>query len=544
MTKNKRLLLMKHINLLLTLLIIFPSASFSQISVKSEVKEVTVFSSQAQITREQSVKLEKGFNKVKFIGLENAIFANTIQASSTGGVTILSTDVRSEISKKEEQPFKIRKLLDSLDALKRLQSLQFKAVKNLEAEKNAILYNKSANGANSGFNLDNMIDLAEYYRNNLTKLDALIYDKNEEAKNSGKTIQELNLKLAELGYKKRVYVMNLEVISERVQTVSMKLVYVVNKTGWTPFYEIKSDGLGNKIKAICKAKIYQNTQADWKNVKLTLSTTSPTNVGTLPTVHPWVLRFQSDAKRYRKSKARNQRADYNGAVSNRSYTLSVESAAYDSKSMADYTNSTENMVSREFSVSMPYSIKGSNSKSVVELEKFDIPAEYLYYSAPKYNCKVFLIANITEWEKYNFLPGSANLFLEGTYVGKTFINPNATEDTMSLVLGIDKSISITREKTKDYSRNTLLGGKKKVDMGIQITVKNKKGVPIDLILEDQVPISSSESIEIDVKDISKAKKEDATGKLTWKENIKSGETKVFKIKYEVKYPKNKPLSNF
>jgi hypothetical protein len=81
------------------------------------------------------------------------------------------------------------------------------------------------------------------------------------------------------------------------------------------------------------------------------------------------------------------------------------------KSMANYTTATENMVSREFNVSLPYSIIGKNGKAVVELEKFTLPANYLYYAAPKYSCDVFLIAQVTDWEQYNLLPGVANLFM-------------------------------------------------------------------------------------------------------------------------------------
>lgn len=545
MIKNHLKSTMKHINLFLIFSLFFPTLYFGQISVRSNVKKATIFSSQAQITRVQSVKLEKGNNRVKFVGLERSILANTIQVSGTNGITVLSSNIITENTVKADQPIEIRRILDSLEKIKRSESLLYKQVKNLEYEKNAILYNKSANGVNSGFNLDNMIDLAEYYRNNLNKLDELMYDKNIEVQKVREVKTKLNQKLSKLGYSARNTVMNVEVISDKAQTVSMKLVYIVNNIGWTPFYEIKTNGIGSKVKAICKAKIYQNSRVDWDNVDLTLSTTSPTNVGALPTVHPWVLRFQSDSRRY-KSKAKNQRSYDAASQSNRDYaqTVEAEASSYNSKSLKNYTEATENMVSREFTISLPYSISGNNGKAAVELETFDMPAEYMYYAAPKYNCSVFLIANITEWEKYNFLPGSANLFLEGTYVGSTFINPNATEDTMSLVLGVDKSIVIEREKIKDFSRNALLGGKKKVDMGIQITLKNKKNAEINLILEDQVPISSNDDIEISVKDISGAKKEDDTGKLTWKETLKANETKIYKIKYEVKYPKNKPLSNF
>lgn len=520
--------------------IIFSIASFSlafgQINVLSEVSKATVFSNQAQITRVQSVKLEKGNNQVKFIGLENQIMSPTIQVSGTGGITVLSTFVRNEPMPKSLQSKEIISLLDEIEELKRKENLTGKQAQNLEYEKNAILYNKSANGTNSGFNLDNMLDLTEFYRNHLNKLDSLVYEKQQQVIEYRTKRNELNEELTKMGYKSNGTVMSMDILSDKAQTVTLKLEYVAQSIGWTPFYEIRTEGIGDEVKAICKAKIYQNSSVDWKNVELTLSTTSPTNVGVLPTVHPWVLRFQSQMRN-------SKRKDLAYSQSNTVYAPAAE-LSYDSKSGAEYTVATESMVSREFSISVPYSISGNNGKAAVAIEEFNMKANYLYYSAPKYNCNVFLIANIQEWEQYNFLPGSANLFLEGTFVGTTFLNPNSAEDTLSLILGIDKSIVIEREKIKDFSRNAMLGGKKKVDMGIQITVKNKKQLEVQLMLEDQVPISSDESIEVAVKEISGATKETETGKLTWRESIPSGDTKVFKIKYEVKYPKSKPLSNF
>lgn len=545
MNKKNRNLGMKKINLLLIVVLVFSLNLTGQIIVKSEVKEAIIFSNQAQLTREQTVKLEKGNNLVKFVGLERSIVTNSVQVSGTNGITVISNYNRNETTDMTKEPLAIRKLNDSIQVIRKKEQLGSKKVKNLQAEKNAILYNKSANGANSGFNLDNMIDLAEYYRANLDKIDELIYDKNLEIRKYRTERRNLEKKMKEMGYKRTNMTMNVEVISDKAQTVSMKLVYVANSIGWTPFYEIKSNGIGSKVEAICKAKIHQNSTVDWKNVVLTLSTTNPTNIGTLPTVHPWVLRFQgySGARKDYRAKGKSNRA-YSYSQSNSSYPQTAEVASYDSKSMKNYTTATNNMVSREFKVSLPYSVKGTKGKAVVELESYELSAEYLYYAAPKYNCSVFLIANISDWEQYNFLPGSASLFLEGSFVGTTFINPNATTDTLSLILGTDKNIVVERKKIKDLSRNTLIGGKKKVDMGIQITVKNKKGKEVELVLEDQVPITSDESIEIEVKDISGAKKEDGTGKLTWRKKIKAGESKVFKIKYKVTYPKNKPLSNF
>ncbi len=533
---------MKHIKLSLIFLLAFAQFSISQIEVASKVKEATLFSNKAQVSRVETVQLKQGDNLIQFTGLESSIDNNSVQISGTNGITIISNYFQMTNTKKSSQPFAIKQLLDSLDVLKRDEQLRRLAVQNLNAEKNAILFNKSANGVNSGFNLDNMLDLAEYYRNNLGKIDALVYDENIKINEVREQSRLVNVKLTELGYKNRSNSLFVTVFSERAQSVSMKLIYLVNNIGWTPFYEIKSNGIGSKINAICKAQINQNSQVDWSDVKLTLSTSNPMNYGVLPTIHPWVLRFQDDARKYAKSKAYNQGAISNSQM-NSSYELADEKE-YSSNSLASYTTATDNMVNREFSVSKPYSIKGSNGKAVVDLEDYAFDVEYVYYAAPKYSCDVFLIAHINDWEQYNLLPGTANLFLEGTFVGTTMINPNEISDTMSLVLGKDKSIVAKREKIKDVSKNAILGSSKKVDMGIQITVKNNKGKDIEIIVEDQVPTTSDEKIEISIKDISKAKQDETTGKLTWKYTLKAGETKIHKIKYEVKHPKNKPLSNF
>ena len=142
---------MKLINLLIILALFVSVNSFGQITVKSKVKEATIFSNQAQVLREQSVKLSKGLNKVKFIGLERSVQNNTIQVSGTGGITIVSTNTRVENTQKKDQPLAIRKVMDSIAVLNRKESLLRNEVKNLGHEKNAAACLESQfNGARSG----------------------------------------------------------------------------------------------------------------------------------------------------------------------------------------------------------------------------------------------------------------------------------------------------------------------------------------------------------------------------------------------------------
>ena len=53
---------MKHINISLIVILFLSLTSQAQVSVESDVKEAIIFSNQAQLTRVQNVKLEKGMN--------------------------------------------------------------------------------------------------------------------------------------------------------------------------------------------------------------------------------------------------------------------------------------------------------------------------------------------------------------------------------------------------------------------------------------------------------------------------------------------------
>jgi uncharacterized protein (TIGR02231 family) len=153
------------------------------------------------------------------------------------------------------------------------------------------------------------------------------------------------------------------------------------------------------------------------------------------------------------------------------------------------------------------------------------------------------LAEISDYSKYNLLPGEANIIFEGMYVGKTNINPNQTSDTLNLSMGRDKKISLKREKVVDKSGTKFLSSKKEQAFTYDITIRNNKKEMVDLLLKDQYPLSPDKEIEIELKESDGAKINTETGILTWNLKLKSNETKVIRISYKVKYPKDKVIDN-
>ncbi|MNE93879.1 hypothetical protein D3C80_1917840 [compost metagenome] len=59
-------------------------------------------------------------------------------------------------------------------------------------------------------------------------------------------------------------------------------------------------------------------------------------------------------------------------------------------------------------------------------------------------------------------------------MGKTFLNPYNTQDTLNLSMGRDKRITIKREKVTDLSASKVLGSNKKQSFTYELTIKNSK----------------------------------------------------------------------
>ncbi len=74
----------------------------------------------------------------------------------------------------------------------------------------------------------------------------------------------------------------------------------------------------------------------------------------------------------------------------------------------------------------------------------------------------------------------------------------------------------------------------------QIEVRNLSRSTIELIVEDQVPVTRNPEIEIE--SIDKGKLDEINGFVTWKDKIKASGLNKYELIYTVKYAKTKPIN--
>lgn len=195
----------------------------------------------------------------------------------------------------------------------------------------------------------------------------------------------------------------------------------------------------------------------------------------------------------------------------------------------------------EFAISMPYSIRSDNKNYTIDIDALSLPAHYQYLSIPKVEKDVFLLAHIVDWEKFNLLEGEANVFFEDTYVGKTVLDVRNVSDTLSISLGRDRNVLVTREKIRDLTTKRLLGNRKEDHRSWKITVRNTKSQEINMVVLDQVPVSTLSEIEVQLQKLSGGQHHAETGEIKWEFAVKPAGNVELDLQYTVKYPRNKTL---
>jgi hypothetical protein len=202
----------------------------------------------------------------------------------------------------------------------------------------------------------------------------------------------------------------------------------------------------------------------------------------------------------------------------------------------------ENQTSVEFEIKTPYTILSENKNTTVEMERYSLPAGYEYYCVPKVDKDAFLLANISDWEQYHLLEGEANIFFENTFVGKTILDVRYMSDTLNISLGRDKNVSVQREKMKEYSAQKFLGNKTEVLRDWKITVRNNKRQSISMVLFDQIPVSTTQEIEVNAENLSGGTLDNENGEVKWKFTLQPSQKSELGLRYKVKYPKGRTLT--
>lgn len=527
----------------------------------SKIKNVTVFLNGAQINREAHFNVGKGVFNLIIDSLPQYINSNSIQISGKGDFIILDTKYlveQPDYTKPQNQyPNEVLKQLaifnDSIEQINfDLEEIRF-SKDVLETEKQLLVNNKSMKSDSLALFKDALSFYREKYNDINTKL--ILVKKNELKTQKRLTkLQErfnaYNQEIAKLYVQKPMLPNHKVMVTIKTDlALAGKLIlnYMVAGASWSPSYDLRANQINEPIALTYKANIIQNTGENWDDVKLKLSTNNPYKSKVKPVLPTWYLNYYNPYRQQVKTKSTSMY----GGLAQPSMAMDMEMSMEmtekkvelsDAVSSAYYTTMTESFTNVEFNLSTTYSIPTDGDKHTVEVKEEKLPADFKYYLIPKMDNNAFLVAHIKGFEELNLLPAAANIYFDGTYIGQTAINTAITGDSLAIDMGREERISVKRTALKIVDKEKMLGSDKLKDYGFEILIKNNLLAAIDIIVEDQVPVSTDKEIKVVLKNQDKATFNEQTGLLVWKFKLPTKEAKTVKFNYEVQFPKDKQLA--
>ena len=212
-----------------------------------------------------------------------------------------------------------------------------------------------------------------------------------------------------------------------------------------------------------------------------------------------------------------------------------ETAAYKSNTVA--TTITKKDLRVEYAIQSKMSIPSDGMDHRVSIATHELPASYEYHVIPKIDPSVYLSAQVVGWEKLNLLSGESNIYFDGTFMGKSYLDVNSTKDTLSFSFGKDSKVSVERTRVKEKSKIKTIGSRQKFDVTWEIKIKNNGGAMIPLIVKDQYPVSNQEDIKVKQGELVDGKVDEKTGIITWTflKGISGSQTITFDYSVDSQY---------
>ncbi len=580
-------------------------------TTRAELKTVTVYRAGAEMGHTASATLKEGANELVIDNVSNQLDINSVRIKTPAAVTILGVEFSNNYLAPAEKSPQIRSLEDSLEQLQNAKAKLDLSILNSTDLLAVLKANSDIKGSQTGLTVAELAKLIDYYKTKDSELQGEIFVLREKKKKNDEQINKLQNQLREIQSR------NITTSGRLILQLSVALAgkydfavsYIAQNAYWTPFYDVRADDIKKPLEIVYKGKVVQTTGIDWKQVKLSLSTSQPSQWGNAPALNSWFLAYIDPialmGKNLRNSNMiENERRELanssldevvvtgfgsgvrirgsnsfnksavplyvvNGNIMSADDFAKINpnaikkmdvlkdaaaSGIYGSQAsngavvvelkdgLEDYVSVADNALNVTFDIDLPYDVPTNGKVQTAILQKMEVPAIYKHFTVPKLDKDAYLLAAIPGWGKLNLLPGDANIIVEGTYVGKSFIDPNSTSDTLNLTLGRDQRVSIKRQKLIDFSSVKFLGSNKLQKFTYSIAVKNNKKDPVTIEVKDQFPISTNKEIEVELTEAVDAEVNNETGVITWKITLAPGESRKLGFAFNVKYPKGKTLN--
>lgn len=487
------------------------------LSTNSKIKEITIYSNKAIITRSQNVRLNKGENIITFKNLGADIEEQTIKASLIAkNAKIASTFLQQNylyFFRKDEHEKtyndlikNLKKTIELIDqkSINALENIILQDLKEyIQNTLNNILLEKDISIAKLRESLDfiltrlneNSLNINEL-SNNIEKINELLDIQKEKLEK----IRELDKKIQN----------NIEtsIESEKQIEGTIEVTYTLPNVFWKASYDAFLNTKTKKVEFIYFGEIKQATGEDWINAKIILSSSEVQESIEIPSIYPVVLSGFIQK--------RDKELELEEKVTKKLNDEIQEEGEQEDESIEN-VKIEEKEIFYKFIIQKPYSIPSDNNWHKLIINKFDFKPKLYYETIPVYMEFIYLKGEFKNNTKNPFLQGKVMIFRNNNYMGKTGLKYISIGETFNISFGIDEDLKVKRvEYLNKYTPSKGLLDKNIREWEYQYILSNYKNKEEKVTLREPIYLSELKEVTVKIdKETTESYNKDNDGVISW-----------------------------
>jgi uncharacterized protein (TIGR02231 family) len=225
----------------------------------------------------------------------------------------------------------------------------------------------------------------------------------------------------------------------------------------------------------------------------------------------------------------------------------AEPAAPAASERADEQQATAEIGSFQVVFKIPgrVSLGASEGAKSLRVSSAVLTPDLMVRAVPVLDPTAFLEASFKQNEDAPLLPGRAAIYRDGVFVGRTAMVAAGKDETVRLGFGADDKVKIERTvvKRNEGSAGLIVTTSKTDERSFKTTVRNGHDFPIKIAIEDQLPVSENEDIQVEMLPSTTpptaTNLRDKRGVLEWAFEAKAGEVRDIGFAWRVRWPKDK-----
>lgn len=528
-----------------------PASGGLEATVPTLPRQVTVFPDGARVVRQGSLELKAGARHVVFPGLPASLIESSLRLTVEGphGTKLFGVGLRKEFTGEIAEE-RTRVLKDRVQAL---QDQKNDLTDRIEARRTEIeiLRNLAKESAQTATTHPGT--LPDYTRS-AGSIGARVAKLLAASRSDERSMRGLDLKIAALNdqlsqgsaqaREERAAEADLEL--PREGEARFTLTYQVSGASWSPLYDLRlgTEGKAPSMDLAFNAGVRQTTGEDWKDVLLTLSTARPTQGTQVPDPTNWWLDFLAEQV-YRAKKAFGMTANAPPTPSLVSAAAGLEYEKDEDKPEPAEVVTAQTIRSEfamTFSVPSRRDIPSDGSDHRVGISQDPYPVELKLVAVPRLSQAAYIEAKVTYNGEQTLLPGLAQLYRDGDFVGTTGLEAKAPGEAFTLGFGQDDQVHVERKAMKleeGDAKGIFDFNKGERRYRWITTVANYHEGTREVEVREQLPRSRQQNIEVKAGEMKPKPAEadpEKPGLTVWKLALSPKEKAKVDFAYQVKYP--------